>query len=135
MVRINLTWLFAAFAAVFAVLWLMTLSARAALEETRTAHAKTLQSVERIERLKKEWEQNPAARGRVESLFNEERFKRLGGTVQKTPAGFKAEFKGLDATLVNALSRQLLQAPVPVKSLQMERRGDQAVDLVLEVAL
>lgn len=122
-------------AALFALLWLINAGTRATLEQARADHAKTLQQIDRIERLKAEWENNPAARGRIESLLAEERFKKLEGKVVKSGAQIKAEISGLDAALINALTRQLLQAPVPVKTLQLRRQGDQAVDMALEVGL
>lgn len=133
MVRVNFIWVLAALGAALTVLWLLAAGASKQADAAREAYAKTRQSVDRIERLKKEWENNPAARGRIESLLNEERFKRLGGTVNKSATGLKAEVNGMDAALVNALTRQLLQAPVALKSLSFERRSDQAVDMVLEV--
>ncbi|GHS87033.1 hypothetical protein FACS189487_02390 [Campylobacterota bacterium] len=87
---------------------------------------------EKIGRLRSSWENNQAVKQKTQQLFGEEPFKSLGNT-QITQQGLKAELKNLDAQMINRLTRQILEQPVQIKSFAIERKGDEAADISLEI--
>jgi hypothetical protein len=133
MVRVNLRYILLALAAIALILLIWRVGALSALNEASLARQNTAAFAERITKLRSEWENNQAAKSRAQAVFNEDIFKQRGNA-QQSAQGIKAEYKNLDAQALARLTRALFESPVPVKTFSVERKGDQAADIALEIA-
>ncbi len=133
MVRVNFTWILAAMAAVTLTLWIGAQSAQHQAHQAQERFYETQQRVEQIAQLRRDWEQNRAARNRIERLLASERYTEAGRTV-KDGDGIRAELNDLDASALNGLLRPLLQSPIPLRQLEIERQEKSRVFVKLEIA-
>ncbi|MDR0746310.1 MAG: hypothetical protein LBE89_00260 [Helicobacteraceae bacterium] len=113
-------------------LFIVRASMQSSLDETAERFQAVEAAVRSITRLRLEWEGGGASRSSVSNLFASESYKKLGVFVQ-TPQGIKAEFKGMNAQTFAYLMRQIFESRTIVKAMRVDRRGDEAVDLTLEI--
>ncbi|MDR3162239.1 MAG: hypothetical protein LBT81_00050 [Helicobacteraceae bacterium] len=128
----KLTKILATLLLLLCALFIARASMQSSLEETAARYKAVEASVRSITRLKLEWENNAAARSNVANLFASESYRKLG-TIAQTPQGIKAELKGLNAQTFGYLTRQIFESRAIVKAMRVDRRNDEAVDLMLEI--
>ena len=133
MVRINLTWILLALCIGVVIVSLGHHAAQKRAAQAQTHFLSTQTQVESITQLRREWENNTQARNRIERLLASARYKEAGSVV-KNQEGTKADLQGLDASALNNLLRPLLQSPVPVSRLQIDRQSESSTSLQLEIA-
>jgi hypothetical protein len=133
MVRVNFSWILAGLIVAAAGVWIGSLSAQTAAQAAQDRYYETRQQVEKIVQLRRDWEGDTQARKRIERLLASKRYKQLGEVI-KDDESIRANLDNLDATALNNLLHPLLQSPVVVKGLEVNRKEQSSVSLRLELA-
>jgi len=89
-------------------------------------------NTQRVVKLKKQWD-NPRLRQRLVDLLNQPALKDHLQNQKESGTAFRAVLKDLDRDGVDLLMKKLLEENYRIQSLTIERRGDNAADISLEV--
>jgi hypothetical protein len=117
----------------FVVLALISNNYTKTLDQTKDNFYETKELVEKIDKLKKEWENSTFAKSKIGSFLNTPKLKALEPKISKSAKITKIEIKKVDKELIRQFVNDILISPVIIQNISIKKIDENLLDLEFEV--